>query len=144
MLASLAPLIPFVAETPLLPPLGLLVFLGWRLLRADMWPLWIGLPLGFFDDLASGQPIGTAMFGWTVAMLALDALDRRIGSRGHLQDWGVAIALVTAQLLLALGLVRVAGGATPVVLLVPQIVIAALAFPIVRRVVAALDRWRSA
>ena len=144
MLASLAPILPVVVETPLLPPFGFMVFIGWRLLRSELWPLWMGLPLGLFDDLASGQPLGTAMFGWTVAMLALDLLDRRTGQRSHVQDWGVAVLLIAGNLLLALGLVRLSGGNTPVVLLIPQIVISALAMPLVGRLVAALDRWRLA
>ncbi len=142
MLAALFPIVPLVAEVPLLPPLGLLVFLGWRLLRPEVWPLWMGLPLGLWDDLASGQPLGSAMFGWTLAMLALDLLDQRLGFRTQLQDWGIAALLVAANLLIALAFVRVGGGATPVFMLVPQLVIAALAWPVVTRTCAALDRWR--
>ncbi len=47
MLASALPLmLPLVASSPVLPPLGLLFFLSWQLLRTEMWPVWIGLPLG--------------------------------------------------------------------------------------------------
>jgi hypothetical protein len=62
MFASALPLmLPLIANSPVLPPLGLLFFLCWQLLRAEMWPVWIGLPLGLWDDLFSGAPIGTAM-----------------------------------------------------------------------------------
>ena len=77
MLGSMTVLFPVVATEPLLPPFGLMFFLGWRLLRGDIWPLWAGLFLGAFDDLFSGQPIGTAMCGWTIILLAIDALDRQ-------------------------------------------------------------------
>ncbi len=66
MIASALPLmLPLVASSPVLPPLGLLFFLSWQLLRTEMWPVWIGLPLGLWDDLFSGAPIGTAIALWT-------------------------------------------------------------------------------
>jgi rod shape-determining protein MreD len=59
MLASALPLmLPLVANSPVLPPLGLLFFLCWQLLRTEMWPVWIGLPLGLWDDLFGGQQFG--------------------------------------------------------------------------------------
>jgi len=62
MIASALPLmLPMVASSPVLPPLGLLFFLCWQLLRIEMWPVWIGLPLGLWDDLFSGAPIGSAI-----------------------------------------------------------------------------------
>ncbi len=70
-------LVPVVAQTPLLPPFGLMVFLGWRMLRPEIWPLWIGAPLGLFDDVMSGQPIGSAMFLWTAILLLLDFENQR-------------------------------------------------------------------
>lgn len=139
MVASLAPLFPIVATQPLMPPLGLMVFLGWRLLRGNIWPMWMGLPLGLWDDLFSGQPIGTAMCGWTIVMLVLDQLDRRLPFRSHTEDWALATAAIAGHLLLALML---AGGATSPLQLAPQLLIAALMFPIIARMCAALDRWR--
>ena len=144
MLASLAPLLPFVMTEPLLPPLGLMTFLAWRLLRNDVWPLWAGLPLGLWDDLFSGQPLGTAMAGWTMILLALDGVDRRLPWREFNQDWGIAALAVIGQLLLALLLARVTGGDTSPLLLLPQIAIAILAYPLVTRACATLDRWRFA
>ena len=86
MIGSLTVLFPIVATEPLMPPFGLMIFLGWRLLRGDIWPLWMGLPLGLWDDLFSGQPLGTAMCGWTAIMLILDNLDRRTPFRDYRQD----------------------------------------------------------
>src|SRR3546814_1079935 len=72
MFASALPLmLPLIANSPVLPPLGLLFFLCWQLLRAEMWPVWIGLPLGLWDDLFSGAPIGTAVALWTLASIAI-------------------------------------------------------------------------
>ncbi len=144
MIASMATVLPVVASEPLLPPFGFMVFLGWRLLRNDIWPLWIGLPLGLWDDLFSGQPLGSAMCGWTIAMLAIDALDRRLPFRGHEQDWAVATLALAALLLFALGIAHLTGGDTAVYLVLPQILISTLLFPLVVRLCAALDRWRMA
>ena len=52
--SMLVSILPVIAITPSLPPLGLLMLLGWRLLRPDLWPLWIAAPLGLFDDVLSG------------------------------------------------------------------------------------------
>ena len=143
MIGSLAVLFPVISTEPLMPPFGLMVFLGWRLLRGDIWPLWIGLPLGFWDDLFSGQPIGSAMCGWTAIMLVLDALDRRTPFRDHRQDWILAGFSITGYLFFALIIARITGGATTPLALVPQIMLSALLYPLVARACAALDRWRS-
>lgn len=143
MAASLIPVVPIVLSQPLLPPFGLMVFLGWRLLRGNIWPLWMGLPLGFWDDLFSGQPLGTAMCGWTLILLALDAVDRRMAWRSHLEDWGLAVLAIAAHLALALVVVRISGGQTSLLLIVPQIALSALAYPLVARACAALDRRRN-
>ena len=144
MAGSLTALIPFIASEPIVPPFGLLVLLGWRLLRGDVWPLWVGLPLGLWDDLFSGQPIGSAMAGWTATMLVLDALDRRLPWRDHLQDWGLASMAIAANLFFALLIVYVSGGVTSPLLLVPQIIASALCYPLIARMCAVLDRWRGA
>jgi rod shape-determining protein MreD len=144
VLASLTPLLPIVATVPLLPPFGLLTLLAWRLLRSDLWPVWAALPLGLFDDLLSGAPIGTAAAGWTLALLAIEVIDRRLVWRDHWQDWGIAILLTVLVQLLALGLSTIAGGATSPLLLAPQFAIAALAFPFITRICAGLDRARFA
>jgi rod shape-determining protein MreD len=142
MLGSMTVLFPVVATEPLLPPFGLMFFLGWRLLRGDIWPLWAGLFLGAFDDLFSGQPIGTAMCGWTVILLAIDALDRRMPWRDHKQDWAIAVFAIAGYLLFALLIARATGGDTSPLVLVPQFILSILLVPIVGRSCAALDRWR--
>ena len=139
LLASLAPLLPMIAGTPVVPPFGYMMLLCWRLMRNDLWPVWAALPLGAFDDLFSGAPIGTAAALWTMSFIAIDMIDRRWVWRDHLQDWGIAVALVTIYLVLALWL---SGGGLPLVMLLPQIVFSALLFPVVARVTAMLDRWR--
>ena len=140
--ASLAPLIPIVASAPLLPPFGLMTFVAWRLLRNEVWPLWIALPLGAWDDLLSGAPVGTAICGWTAILLALDIVDARLPWRGYRIDWVVGSAMVAAMLLFTLVIVHNAGSTPSPLLLVPQIALSMLLFPVVSRMCAMLDGWR--
>ena len=139
LLASLVPLLPMIASTPVVPPFGYMMLLCWRLMRNDLWAVWAALPLGAFDDLFSGAPIGTAAALWTMSFIAIDMIDRRWVWRDHLQDWGIAVALVAIYLVLALWL---SSGGLPLVMLLPQIVFSALLFPVSARVTAMLDRWR--
>ncbi|MEP6786502.1 MAG: rod shape-determining protein MreD [Sphingomonadales bacterium] len=143
LIASMIPLAPVVLTEPLLPPLGLMVFLAWRLLRNDIWPLWMGIPLGLWDDFFSGQPLGTALAGWTAVMLAVDWVERRFPWRSHVEDWAIATVAIAAHLLFALIIAGATGGGTSPLNLLPQIVISALCWPLVTRFCGALDRWRN-
>lgn len=145
LIASLVPsLLPMVALSPAVPPLGLLMLLGWRLLRPELWPLWIGLPLGLFDDLASGHPLGTAMCLWTLALVAIDSLSVRLLWRDYAQDWliaTVAIIAVIAMSWLFMTMGPGTGGG-PFDRLLPQMACSVLLYPLVARLCARLDRWR--
>jgi rod shape-determining protein MreD len=142
MLGSLLPILPIIASMPILPPMGFMFLIAWRLLQRTMWPVWIALPLGLFDDMFSGQPIGSAIFLWTLAFLALDLFDRRMIWRDTWQDWGLASVLTTALLLTSLEVANATGGHTSPIVLLPQIVIAVLLFPSIARACALLDTVR--
>ena len=143
MLASMLPLaMPVIAEAPVMPPLGLLTILAWRLLRPGFWAVWAPLPLGLFDDLASGQPVGSAMLSWTIAFLAIDASERTLLWRDYVQDWLVAAAAIAGCILAAYVFGLFAGGQAPIWSIIPQIAAAILIFPVVARLCARLDAWR--
>lgn len=144
MLGSLTPILPIVATAPTMPPWGLLVLLAWRMLHRNLWPVWMGLPLGLFDDLFSGQPLGSSMMLWTLALLGLDLLDRRMLWRDFRQEWIIAGGLIAAVTLFQLAIAHLTGGGTSPLYLLPQIVISVLVFPLVARVCAVLDDWRLA
>ena len=144
MIASALPLmLPLVANSPVLPPLGLLFFLCWQLLRTEIWPVWIGLPLGLWDDLFSGQPIGTAVGLWTLASIAIHYSSQRIYWRGFLHDWAIAALLIAIIQSLAALIVH-PGAATGRVLglVVPQIIISALLVPLFMRLTGKFDNFR--
>lgn len=142
LLGSLLPGWMLIASAPVLPPLGFLLFLGWRQLRPGLLPIWSGLPLGLFDDLFSGQPFGSAVLLWSAAAIVLDLVEARLPWRNFLTEWLVAIGLIVAYIMLCLALTNLAGAHAPLQVLVPQTVISILAYPLVGRFVALADRFR--
>ena len=89
MTGSLTAILPLTVSAPLLPPFGFAAFVVWRLLRPDLLPPWTALGFGTFDDLVSGNPLGTAIFLWTVAALVLVTAERWFLFRTWRQDWMV-------------------------------------------------------
>lgn len=142
MVCSILPCLLLIASAPILPPLGFLAFVAWRQLRPGLMPVWAGLPLGFFDDLYSGQPVGSAVLLWSLAAIALDEIEERLPWRNFLTEWLVAIALILSYIVLSLFIANIAGASTPLHVVVPQIVISFLCYPFVGRLVALADRFR--
>jgi rod shape-determining protein MreD len=142
MLASMAAFSPVVASAPVMPPLAFMVFLAWRMLRPSLLPIWAGLPLGAFDDLFSGQPLGCGIVLWSAAMLAMDAIDNRFLWRSFLQDWAAASLLLTAYLVLGAGIAGLAAGYPLPLVIGPQLLVTVMLYPVMTRIVALLDRIR--
>ena len=142
LLGSLTPLLPIIASAPLLPPMGYILFIAWRLARPGLFPLWAGIPFGAFDDLFSGQPFGSAIMLWSLTMLAVELIETRFPWRSFWQDWGVAVLLLAAYLLLGAFVAGVEAHPARLVLLIPQFMLAIIAFPIVSLMVASVDRFR--
>ena len=141
MLGSLITIWPFIASFPFLPPFGLMMLLGWRLTRPDIFRIWAPLPLGFFDDLVSGQPLGNAMLLWTLCFFMIDLIDQRLVFRDFWQDWLIASGAI-GFCLIAGRLIAAPIGAHVDTVLLLQIVISAMLFPLVARLCAWLDRKR--
>ena len=139
MLGSMTTLLPVVATVPFLPPFGLLLLLAWRLMRADAMKVWMPVPLGFFDDMLSGQPLGSAMLLWSAAVLMVDVLDTRLVWRDYWQDWLIASGAI-AFVLIGGRLVAVPFTAHVDTALLIQILVSAALFPVVARFCAWLDR----
>jgi rod shape-determining protein MreD len=142
MLASMLTLVPVVATAPVMPPTGLLMLLGWRLLRPEIWPVWAALPLGLWDDLFSGQPIGSAMLTWTICFIAIDQADRWLVWRDYGQDWAIAAGAITFCLAVGFLIALFTGGGGYIQIIVPQILASILFFPVFARGCAMLDHWR--
>ncbi|MFC0685907.1 rod shape-determining protein MreD [Novosphingobium clariflavum] len=142
MLGSLAPSWLMIASAPVMPPLGYLVFLAWHQLRPGLMPIWAGLPLGLFDDLFSGQPFGCAVLLWSLSSIVIDIVETRIPWRHFLIEWLVANGLIVTYILLCLVFANFGGADAPLRVIVPQIVISVLSYPLVGRFVALADRFR--
>ena len=142
LLGSLSPLLPVIASAPLLPPLGYLFFLSWRLVRPGLLPLWAGIPFGLFDDLFSGQPLGSAIMLWSLTMLALEVIDNRYPWRNFVQDWLLSIVFIAVYLVVSALVAGFNHGGVRLELLLPQFIFSILLYPIVAFVVGSLDNFR--
>ena len=144
LFGSFLPVILMADVMPLVPPMGYMLLLCWRIMRPGFLPLWVGVPLGAFDDLFSGQPFGSAILLWSVSMIVLEIIETRFPWRGFWQDWFTAGIAMVLYIVLAM----VVSGA-PLTLhmfvaAIPQIVLAVLLYPAVARLVAWLDMFRLA
>lgn len=140
--ASLLQALPIVVTTPVVPDFAFLVVLSWRLLRPEMWQAYVALPLGLFNDLIAGHPLGQSMALWTATFLVCDLLDSRSGWRDYWLDWlfaSLVIAFYTAAEWWIAGWM---GSRFPFEVILPQLMLGIFFYPLVARLVVSLDRWR--
>ena len=142
MLGSLLPVLLIADAMPALPPMGFVMLICWRIMRPGLLPLWVGVPLGIFDDLYSGQPFGSAVLLWSLAMIALEAIETRFPWRGFWQDWFTASLAIVLYILAAMMLSGAPLTPHQFLAAAPQIVLTILLYPVFARVVAALDAYR--
>jgi rod shape-determining protein MreD len=140
--ASALALAPFVANWPIVPDFAFLVLLAWRLLRPEMWQPYSALPLGLFNDLAAGLPVGQSMALWTATFLLMDIVDSRVGWRDYWMDWLFAAAAILLYSAGGWYIARLMGATAPYTVLLPQLALSVFAYPLVARLVVGLDRWR--
>jgi rod shape-determining protein MreD len=130
--ASLLPLAPVVAEVGWMPDTGLLLLLAWRLLRGDVIPAWWAAPLGLWNDLVLGLPIG----------LSLDLLDRRTMWRDYWLEWLLAAGLIILAEMVRWQVDSAMGASYPLGTILPASAIAILSFPLAAWAASRIDRWR--
>lgn len=142
LIGSLTPLLPIIAPAPILPPLGYLMMVTWRLQRPGLLPLWAGLPLGAFDDLFSGQPFGSGILLFSLTLMAIELLDVRFPWRGFWLDWAFGSAFLGAYLVVAALVSGAQIELRQLGALLPQFLLSMIAYPILARMVFLLDRLR--
>ena len=142
VLASLMAALPLVPAQGWYPDFGYLLFLGWRLLRADPWPSWWAAPLGFVNDVFTGYPIGYSVALWSATMIALDLIDRRTMWRDYWIEWMLAAILIALDEALQWRIARAVGAAPPLISIVPPILISIFVVPLAAFIVGRLDNWR--
>jgi rod shape-determining protein MreD len=140
--ASLLPLAPIVAEVGWMPSTGFLFLLAWRLLRGDVIPAWWAAPLGVWNDLVLGLPLGFSVVTFTGAMILLDLLDRRTMWRDYWLEWLIAAALIFLAELARWQVDAATGARYPLITILPATAIAILSFPLAAWAANRIDRWR--
>ena len=142
VVASLLAALPIVSTTGWYPDFGFMVFISWRLLRADPWPPWWAAPLGLINDLFTGYPVGLSVALWSVTMLVLDLIDRRTMWRDYWIEWVLAAVLLTTDQWLQWRVAAITGADLPFWRMVPPLVISICVFPASAWLVSRLDAWR--
>jgi len=142
LLGSLTPWLPIIAPAPLVPPLGFLMMLAWRLLRPGLLPLWAGLPLGLFDDLYSGQPFGSGVLLFSLTLIAIELIEIRFPWRNFWLDWLTASGMLSVYIVVAALFSGAVAHPMQLTVIVPQLVLSIVLFPVLARLVAQLDRLR--
>jgi len=140
--ACMLVLLPIIVSSPIVPDFAFLVLIAWRLLRPELWSATIALPLGLFNDLVAGHPLGQSMALWTITFLAFDILDSRLLFRDYWMDWFFASLAIVGYVFAGWWIGRMMGNTAEFTIMVPQLIASVLAFPVVARLVLALDRWR--
>lgn len=140
--ASLLSALPIVSLSGWWPSFGLLTFIAWRMLRADAWPAWWAAPLGLFNDLMTGAPIGMSMALWTAIMLVMDLVDRRTQWRDYWIEWAVASLLIAASAWVEAEVASLNGAPVRSAMAIPAALIEILTFPLAAFVAIRIDRWR--
>lgn len=142
MAASLLALLPLVPASPLVPEIALLVVIAWRLLRPEIWPAYMALGLGLFNDLVAGHPLGQSMALWTLIFLACDFIDSRLGFRDYWMDWLIAAAAILFHAALSWEIAALMGSRVEFLVLMPQTIAGVLVYPLAALFILRLDRWR--
>lgn len=144
ILACMLALLPIIVSSPIIPDFAFLMLIAWRLLRPEMWGPIVALPLGLFNDLVAGHPLGQSMALWTLFFIIFDIIDSRVLFRDYWMDWLIASFSITAYVFADWYIGRLMGSQAGFAVMLPQLAASILAFPVVARFVLALDRWRLA
>ena len=142
VIAILLGLFPLIVTVPLVPDIGFLVLITWRLLRPEIWMPSVALGFGLLDDLVSGNPIGQSMALWTTIFLIFDMLDSRIDYRDFWMDWLYAAGAIVLHGSGAWAIAMLMGSAVDYQVILPQLGASVLIYPMLARLVLRLDRWR--
>jgi rod shape-determining protein MreD len=131
-----------VAEVGWMPDTGLLLLLAWRLLRGDVIAAWWAAPLGAWNDLVLGLPLGLSVVTFTGAMILLDLLDRRTMWRDYWLEWLIAAGLLFVAEVMRWRIDAAMGAPYPLASVLAPTIIAILSFPLAAWAASRIDRWR--
>jgi rod shape-determining protein MreD len=141
--AMLLGLLPIVTSTLWIPNLAFLILITWRLVRPEIWQAQVALGLGLLADLIiPGAPLGQSMLLWTLIFLSLDYADHLLGVRDYWLDWTLAAAAILFHSAGVWYIALLMGAKVGIIIMVPQLILSILAYPLMARIVLRLDRWR--
>jgi rod shape-determining protein MreD len=140
--AMLMSLLPIVMQSLWIPNIGFLILISWRLMRPEIWSAQVALGLGLAADLISGAPLGQSMLLWTLVFLGVDYADSLLGVRDYWLDWMLAAAAILFHSAGVWYIAHLMGAKVSIWLMVPQLGLSILAYPLAARIVLRLDRWR--
>ncbi len=143
--AMLLGLLPIVSTSLWIPNLAFMTLLTWRLVRPEIWQAQVALGLGLLADLVvPGAPLGQSMLLWTLIFLSLDYADHLLGVRDYWLDWTLAAAAIIFHSAGVWYIALLLGAKVGIMVMVPQLILSILIYPLMARIVLGLDRWRLA
>jgi rod shape-determining protein MreD len=143
--AMLLGLLPIVSSTLWIPNLAFMTLITWRLVRPEIWQAQIALGLGLLADLiVPGAPLGQSMLLWTLIFLGLDYADHLLGVRDYWLDWTLATGAIIFHSAGVWYIALLMGAKVGIIIMIPQLVLSILVYPLIARIVLGLDRWRLA
>ena len=127
-----------------MPSLVFLCLPPWRLTPPEIWPFWAAAAFGLVADIVSGAPLGQSPLLWTAIFLGLASLDAWMGVRDYWLDWAAAGAAILFHSVGVWYIALLMKSDVAFWVMVPQLVMSVLGYPIAARIVLSLDRWRLA
>ena len=133
-------LAPLPLAVPAVPHLALMGVLVWAMLQPALMPPWLAFCIGALTDLLFGQPLGVNATLFAVATGTMRLSGRAFGRHGSGFDWLLVAGILFGFMVLTGPLMALAGRPTPVLPLLWQWLTSVMAWPLVVRVCAAIQR----
>jgi rod shape-determining protein MreD len=143
--AMLLGLLPITGPTLWIPNLAFMTLITWRLVRPEIWQAQVALGFGLLADLiVPGAPLGQSMLLWTLIFLGFDYADHLLGVRDYWLDWTLATAAILFHSAAVWYIALLTGAKVSFLVMVPQLILSILFYPLMARIILRLDRWRLA
>lgn len=137
-------LAPLPLSVPAMPHLALMGVLVWAMLQPALMPPWVAFCIGLLADLLFGQPLGVNATLFALAAGSMRLASRLVGRNGHMFDWLLAAVVMLGFALLTGPLMALAGEPGAALPLLWQWLTSIMAWPLVARLCAAIQRRLSA
>ncbi len=133
-------LAPLPLVMPAMPQLGLMAVLAWTVLQPALMPPWVAFVVGGVADLLFGQPLGVNATSFALAAGTMRLASPLLGRSGLMFDWLAVSAILLLFTMLTGPLMALAGRPAAMMPLVLQWLTSVLAWPLLARSCAAIQR----